>query len=319
MSRFSALQTPQRTALPILLLSAILLAACQAAPAAQPTPTSEQDAYNASVGTIAAQLTSIAGTGLPGTPGTRLPAPSDTPTETLPATSTPRPTRTPIPSETSTPTETPLPPSPTVSEPGSTPLPAGSPKARLGTPTWTDEFDNQGESWALYSDEHVNMQVSDGQLVMTALVANREDPYDAWMITPLNLDDFYLEVAAKPGECQELDRYGLIARAAQDASTAYVFGFSCDGRYSLRLWDGQKYYLLKEWTLNQAIHKGPAQANTLGFRAQGDRLGLYANDTFLTEIQDDTYANGAIGLFVGAARTDLFQTAFERVSYWLLP
>jgi hypothetical protein len=163
------------------------------------------------------------------------------------------------------------------------------------------------------------MQVQDGHLTMTALTANRKDPWDAWMITQIVLSDFYLEVAARPGECQGLDRYGLLARAASDASQAYVFGFSCDGRYSLRLWDGEKYFMLKEWTIDQNIQKKPEQVNRLGLLARGDRLTLYANDAYLVEIQDDTFTEGPIGLFAGAAITDGFQVQFDQVLYWIIP
>ncbi len=302
----------------ILLILVVTLAACQPAAPAIPTATSEQDAYYASVATIAAQLTGIASGSGPGNNGASALPPAEAPTETLPNTSTPRPT------ETRAPTETPLP-SPTLmltaptDTPADTPLAGGHPLEGLGEPSFVDTFAEGPGNWAVYNDEHVAMFAGEDSLIMVALDASRRDPYDAWMVSPVNLTNLYLEVSATPGECAGLDRYGLLIRAAADASTAYVYGFSCDGKYSLRLWDGEKFYMLKEWTTSQFVHKGANQTNLLGIRAEEDAFSLYANDVLLTEIKDDRYTSGAVGLFVGAVQTDEFQVVFDRVAWWLLP
>lgn len=297
----------------------LTLAACQAVILPSSTPTSEQDAYHASISTISAQLTGIAGTSGPQPPTNPTPTFTAAPTETLPPTSTPLPTQTLIPTETPFPTDPPAPASLQTQEADLTEVPGRI--ALIGTrePDWFDTFENGGANWALYNDEHVTMQIENNLLVMTALTANRKDPYDAWMITPVDITNFYLEVKARPGKCTGLDRYGVLVRAAQDASTAYVFGFSCDGKYSLRIWNGENYRMLKEWTVSQFIQNGPDGSNRIGIRAIDDRFTLYANDQQLTEIQDGTYTSGAVGLFVGAVFTDEFQTAFEQVSWWLLP
>ena len=302
----------------LIIIQGLFLSACVTNIPALPSPTSPEEAYQASVATIAAQLTAIAGTSVPELAGNPTTSASPIYTETLPPTSTPRPTDTPEPSETLEPTPTSLILTGLPAVVPTATLSNENPKANLGEADWIDSFES-GLNWPLYNDDHVNMQVQNGQLVMTALIANRKDPWDDWMITQIELSDFYLEVAARPGECQGLDRYGLLARAASDASRAYVFGFSCDGRYSLRLWDGEKYFMLKEWTSDQNIQKEPDQVNRMGLLARGDRLTLYANDAFLAEFQDDTFTEGAIGLFAGAAITDGFRALFDQVMYWTIP
>ena len=271
-------------------------------------------AYTAAAETIAAQLTSIAlpfaGTPLP--PGTaEAIAAMLTPTETLPPTSTPLPTNTPLPSETALPT-TPPPPS-------ETPLPSPTPTATLddpgttlGVPTWTDPFD-QGLNWPIYTDDHVQMALEDGQLSMTALNA---DKYEAWMIIPnLVLTDFFAEAVITPQECSGLDRYGLLARSSLDARLTYLYGFTCDGRYSLRTWNGSDFTMLIEWKPGDAIHTD-GQANRLGFEAVGSQISLYANGILLEEIEDASFAAGSIGLFVGGFNTPGFTVLVDEVSYW---
>lgn len=160
---------------------AVLLSGCLTSPTAHPVEATPEPGNTSAVQTIEAQLTGIAGTSLP-TPDHSVTT-TPTPTETLPPTSTPLPTDPPQPSDT--------PESASVAPLASgeaplvelTPtLDTGNPKASLGAPDWVDNFDT-ADNWPLYNDEHVNMQITDGSLVMTSLVANRKDPWDSWMVT----------------------------------------------------------------------------------------------------------------------------------------
>lgn len=269
-------------------------------------------AYTAAAETIAAQLTSIS---LPEetrvimqTSETTQTQPGETtPTETFPPTSTPLPTRTPLLTDTPTPTDTPL--------PTSTPdLSAEDPAVRLGVPDWEDDF-KTSENWPIYTDEHVEMHWEEGALFMKALNA---DKYEAWMLSWPFLTNFYLEVQATPGECSGADRYGLLARAT-DPMHAYVFGFTCDGKFALRYWNGKSFTGLIGWTFSEFILAGKDQTNRLGFLAEGAKISLYANGHLLAEISDETSLQGAFGLFVGAFVTPNFTVKIEKVSYWELP
>jgi hypothetical protein len=296
---------------------AVLLTGCLPRSTSQPAEPSPQPGNTSAVQTIEAQLTGIAGTSLP-TPDHSV-TDTPTPTETLPATSTPPPTETPEPSGTLEPTQiTPLAPDESSLVELTPTLDTGNPKASLGAPDWTDNFDN-GDNWPLYNDEHVNMQITNGSLVMTSLVANRKDPWDSWMVTDSILTDFYIELSATPGECGGLDRYGMVIRANPEATKAYLFGFSCGGEYSLRLWDGEKLFMLQPWQFDQYINKGPNQLNRLGLLARGKMLTLYANDNLLATVVDETFTEGSFGIFSGAANTDNFTVQFDQMSYWVLP
>jgi hypothetical protein len=301
----------------LICISAVLvLGGCLSGPPSQPVEPTPEPGRTSAVQTLEAQLTHIAGTSLP-TPDNSVTA-TPTPTETLPPTSTPLPTDTPLPSDTPEPT-------------GLTPLPSGEatlvgplptldldkPKASLGAPDWIDNFDT-GDNWPLYNDEHVNMQIKDGSLVMTSLVANRKDPWDSWMVADSVLSNFYIELSATPGDCGGLDRYGMVIRANPEATKAYLFGFSCGGQYSLRLWDGEKLFMLQPWQMSQYINKGPNQLNRLGLLARGKTLSLYANDNLLSTVVDETFTEGAFGIFTGAANTDNFTVTFDQMSYWII-
>jgi hypothetical protein len=309
---------PYKSSLCIALFMLVLLAvACNAPlrPSIYPVPPNAEQTSVAQ--TIAAQLTSIAQKNTPqaasaGTPAQPEPGSDLTPisgsvTATLTPTlsSTPTITPSPSPSRTITPTLAPT----------ATPSPlTGDPRQELGRPDWQDRFATK-KNWALYNDEHVEMEIKRNSLRMTALLA---DKWDSWMISVPTLKNFYLEAIALPGECSGLDRYGLFSRAP-DPNQGYLFGFSCDGKYSLRKWDGEQFTTLVDWTANSAILPGADQTNRLGIKAQGDQIALYSNGILLTEIVDDTYDHGAFGLFVGAVTTPGFTVSFSEVAYWELP
>jgi hypothetical protein len=303
----------------LFLAAALFLAACSQVTSTPINTEKPNVAYTAAAETIIAQLTEIAG------PITQTPQAVTSPVLTMAATEITQPTEAPVaiststealpPVSTTTETETPTP----VDTPTETPAPsptlvAGDPKANLGSPTWRDTFEN-ALNWPLYEDKHVNMQIQNNRLVMTALNA---DKWDSWMLTWPVLENFYYEITASPGKCKGQDHYGLVARAPEENKT-YLFGVSCEGKYSLRKWDGKRMTYLVEWTPSEFILKGANQTNRLGIKADGNTLSLYANGNLLAEKNDNSYKKGGIGVFIGAAETAGFKVRVSEAAYWELP
>ena len=93
------------------------------------------------------------------------------------------------------------------------------------------------------------------ELILTALTPGQNDEWGMANISPLK--NFYLElIFTTAGQCSGLDRYGVILRAP-DPNQGYVFGFSCDGRYRLFIWDGSRYKAIQEWKSSPLIKKVP--------------------------------------------------------------
>jgi len=186
---------------------------------------------------------------------------------------------------------------------------------------WIDSFD-QNARWPVYTDEHIQMQILNSQLIITAFTANRANPYDGWLLTDQNASNFSFSINATPQECSGLDRFGIMARANQGVNgviKGYLFGISCNGEYSLRIWDGQKIVMLIGWTQHSSINKGPGQMNQLEFRAEGNTLSLFANGTLLDVFEDDTFSEGLFGFFTGAVMTNDFSVIIDQVEFKELP
>jgi hypothetical protein len=135
------------------------------------------------------------------------------------------------------------------------------------------------------------------------------------------ISDFYLEMVAAPQKCTGSDRYGMMVRAQKtdEEYLGYLFGFTCDGRYSLRRWDGSNYVTIIDWTESEFIRKGADQGNRLGLMADGKKLALYANGVLLKEVSDDVHLSGKFGVYVGSVKTTNFTVLVDEMAYWELP
>ncbi|HEX2979008.1 MAG TPA: hypothetical protein VHO48_01970 [Anaerolineaceae bacterium] len=220
-----------------------------------------------------------------------------TPTATLEATPTQEPTPTVTAAATIAPSLTP---------------PATDPKLQLGEPTWRDTMD-EGRNWPLDDDDFTSVDVNNGALVMTAV-----GDLDGWRLSVPTTKDAYMEASVKTGTCSGTDHYGIIFRVPNKtkADAGYLFGFTCDGQYSLRKWDGKTMSWLVKWTASQNILTGSNQTNRMGIMAVGSQMALYANGNLLTTVQDGSYSEGSFGMFVGSDVTDDFTIYVDEMAYW---
>jgi hypothetical protein len=277
-----------------LVLIGISLAACNLPASTEAPPLDQSVANTAAAETIIAQLTEVVETLTPVATESTLPETTQTPvisdiTETVLPTTAPTAVLT-EPAATAT---SPPPPTPT--------LDANDPKAGLGEPAFYDTFNN-GDSWPLYTDKHVSFEVEDSHLVMTAF---NPDNYNGWILTWPVISDFYLEMTTKTEQCSGKDQYGTM--------------ISCDGHYSLRRWNGQKYVQLVDWTPSEHINAGSNQTNRIGLMANGSLFSMYANNKLIGEFQDDTHGEGRFGVFIGSVNTPDLQVLVDEIAYWDLP
>ncbi|HLE23089.1 MAG TPA: hypothetical protein VI701_02190 [Anaerolineales bacterium] len=283
---------------PLAFIVVLALAGCLPQPS---TAVNVADLVATSVGaTLAAQA--------PAPPATQPQVTVDTPVATSPPSATEPPTLPP-----STATTTPSATAPATNT--STPI-AGDPRSALGQPTWRDTF-SSATGWNLGGDSFTRAEIDDGQFVLTGL-----STADGWRLTWPEIETAYLEATIRTGTCQGSDEYGLIFRVPDihEPNEGYLFGFTCDGRYFLRTWDGEQMNSLVSATTASAIQAGGEKTNRIGVWAEDDELSLYANGTFLVELQDDTFPDeGGFGFFVGARQTVEFTIRSDEIAYWDLP
>ena len=211
------------------------------------------------------------------------------------------------------PTATPLP------EPTATAIPAdltsGDPAVILGEPDGYDTFDN-ADNWTLFDNECFKSDIVDGVYVMTA---KGLAGIVCWEVSWPEIKDFYYEIEVEmPEQCQPDDRFGLFFRAP-DNLRGYLYGLTCDGRYTMTTWDGSTTDVIVEPATSEYINTGPDAVNRIGVVAYGSSYLLYANGVFLTEAQDSTFIQqGLLGLFVRASTDQSFTVEYDNLGVWLL-
>jgi hypothetical protein len=233
--------------------------------------------------------------------------------QTPEATATSLPSSTPLP-----PTETAMPPTepPTETSLPPTPTPfSGDPALVLGRPTGLDSFDS-ANNWTLFDNACFKSEITGGFYVMSAKGLPQ---VSCWEVSWPVIQNYYAETLMQiPAACQAEDRFGLFFRSPDNLS-GYLFGLTCDGRYSMTAWDGQTTTVLVEPTAHLAILTSPGQPNRLGVVASGGTYALYANGALLQVLQDYAFAEaGRLGYFVRAATETGFTVQYDSLAIWLL-
>jgi hypothetical protein len=288
------------------LMVSILLGGCSSAPAPAPSPTFDL------VATIVQQTLAAQ----PAPVEVNTPAPTEPPAPPTPS-PTPEPTPTVEPSPTAEPSPTSI---PTASPAPATAIPSGTdPRTQLGSPTFTDNM-NTSTYWSTGADDFTDATFRNNNLYITALTGT-----DGWRLVtmPTSLTNFYAEVSGAFETCSGSDHFGLIVRVPErnPADRGYLFGISCDGRYTFNEWDGSVeptglWTNHIGWTTNSAIISGEQQSNRVGVMASGNLFELYVNGVKVAELEDDTFAEGFLGVYIGSDETDQLTVRISEFSYW---
>ena len=192
----------------------------------------------------------------------------------------------------------------------------------LGEADWQDDMEPGEYYWNLATDQYMSAAYDDGTLRLQAL-----SEVMGWRIasTPV-LGDAYIETEVKMGACSTSDGYGLVFRVPEQVNynQGYFFGITCDGKYSLRVWDGLsgqngKTTWLRYPKGSEFIINGKDAVNTLGVMIVDDSITLYINGELVEQFIDDTYMEGFFGLFINRDHTENLTINVDRVSYWTDP
>lgn len=192
----------------------------------------------------------------------------------------------------------------------------------LGDPDWQDDMEPGEYYWNLETDEYIAAAYDDGSLQLRAL-----SEVMGWRIasTPV-LGDAYIEAVVEMGACSTSDGYGLVFRVPEKVNynQGYFFGVTCDGKYSLRVWDGLsgqngQTTWLRYPKGSEYVSKGKDAVNTLGVLLVDDSITLYINGELVEQFVDDTYTEGFFGLFINRDHTENLTINVDQVSYWTDP
>jgi tRNA A-37 threonylcarbamoyl transferase component Bud32 len=196
------------------------------------------------------------------------------------------------PTETSlAPTDTPLLSTDTPPPPTATLLPTMTPVPVSGL-LLEDNFSDSGSGWDVSDSEEGNVGYGDGYYYVLA----EAEGIQVFGSGPLAFSDLVIDVYAAQisAPLDDVNAYGVMCRAQRNGD-GYLLRIRGDGEYAIQRVLGDDFGYLVEWTASDAINQGNA-ANHLHAVCDGTRLALYVNGELLAEAEDDTFAEGDIGL-----------------------
>jgi hypothetical protein len=163
---------------------------------------------------------------------------------------------------------------------------------------YEDDFSDEDSGWDVYAEEDTEAGYADGEY----RIGVHKVDFMAWGYPESGpeLIDFEVEVDARKVEGPQDDNFGLLVRYQSDTDDFYWFQISADGYYSVDLRQGGEWITLVYWEATDAVEQGVDAANRLRVVCQGSQLSFFVNDTFLTEVVDDTLGYGSVGLAAGA-------------------
>jgi hypothetical protein len=189
------------------------------------------------------------------------------------------------------------------------------------TPLIDERFDFPDKYyWWTFGDGTDN-DSSSGQGIIeneTYILSSKQVENWEWTFDGRKLQNFYAsaKVELPDEQCKQGDHWGLVFRY-RDNARFYMFGVTCDGKYTLlkRTVDGIETIL--EPTQSEAINIF-GRTNVLGVRAVGDQISLYANDQFLITVTDGTYNEGIVGMYVRTFLTPNLTAVFDDIKAYVV-
>jgi hypothetical protein len=162
-----------------------------------------------------------------------------------------------------------------------------------GSAAFSDDFEDSS-TWRTSSDPEVDIAYAQGGLAIQVKVIDRV----AWSVAGQHFKDGTVSVEATPIDGPDDNAYGLVVRH-QDDRNFYRFEISADGYYAVQAPTGSLgWEFLVDWSESPAIKRG-RETNRLQVVCDGPQMTFYVNDTQLTQVEDERYAEGDVGVIAG--------------------
>ncbi len=194
---------------------------------------------------------------------------------------------------------------------GSAPLAQPSQGYRMGQLLLEDSFETAGD-WRQYDADTVQMRIDKGRFHMRV-----QGSAYYWTINQFPHEDAIIDVEVRGLNVPDVSGYGVICRAnPNNNGNGYYFLISDDGSYSIRRGIRNEVTALRSWTTHPAIYTD-GRPNQMRVICLDNYLALYVNDTFITEVHDQFFQQGVVGLgVVTTSESDALEVTFDDLRIW---
>lgn len=179
-----------------------------------------------------------------------------------------------------------------------------------GATLFADDFSVTPNGWGTMGREGGVVGFDYEGLTLNVIVPN----YLVWTVNGERYSDTQIDVDAVLMDGPANDNFGVICRFV-DNENFYAFVISHDGYYGIfKMLDGKMVLASEDGNLkySETIRQGGI-VNHLQAVCNKANLSLSVNDQMLAEVQDDSFADGQIGLIAGAYELPGVKVLFDNL------
>jgi hypothetical protein len=174
----------------------------------------------------------------------------------------------------------------------------------IGSTTLTDDFSDPS-LWDIATSDQGSAEVNDNRLILAA----QSKVYMLSLRDDLMVDDYYVEIIARPALCRGDDSYGILVRA--NAVAYYRFSLTCNGDvFAERVSVGKREVLQTPLPSGDVPRGAPGEVR-IGIWAAGSTLRLFLNGRYQFGVSNKNYPIGTVGVFVNSAGETPITVAFS--------
>lgn len=198
-----------------------------------------------------------------------------------------------------------------------TPSGTSVPVNELGTPTPAPET---GMTLVIQAEYSSCSQVDNAEIFARCengeyVFKRKDNGGTRYVQYPDSYGDTLIQVDAH-ATVQQLTRYGVIFRLADDDSAFYILGLTTEGQYGLFRFDQDHYEILIPYTASAVVKTGTG-SNRIKVVNQGDQIAVYVNDELLSSVSDTNLHSGRVGFFVEGAQAGS-EAAFDNLKVYTI-
>ncbi len=182
---------------------------------------------------------------------------------------------------------------------------------RSDEPAFYEDFSVDSGEWDSESSDETFYDFADDVFYINVLPVD----WVSYSQTDYVYSDFLAEADTYHSFGPTAVEYGLYFRNT-DGDNYYYFGISANGHFNFWKRIDAEWIEILPWAPSDALETGEGAYNRMGVLANGAQLTLLANDVVLAEVEDDSIAAGALGVFVRTYEEEDVEIAFDNVEVW---
>lgn len=189
-----------------------------------------------------------------------------------------------------------------------TALPSSTPNSfsSLGEVIFEDRFQTSA-GWNLSRSSRGEISIAGSEI---NIVINQANSYLYAYREKPDLDNYFVQIRAKPSLCSGRDEYGLLFRLTNDQNF-YRYSLSCSGEVRLEKVLAGGVVTLQPWTRSASVPAGAPSISNLAVLARGEEMSFFINGDLQFRVVDEDLKIGSFGVFGKSAGDSAYTVSFS--------